>query len=215
MGLPATTGIVCFRIYSNPIKMGRKVQQDVLMCWKLSIFPVNVKLAEGGQKCSESLATHGPAHVFGHYPWVQRAKKNVASSAAHKSVIFASPHAKFSSWDITARRNGVSAEGHYTCVSSPHLPPPSYRHHATQSVSQSGVDASLPPSVSYSTRDCCCWQRISVAAIPGVLLLLVSVDSRGFLSGDTALRETCCVECVYLCSSCSQATNERPTRRAT
>ena len=127
--------------------MGRKVQQDVLMCWKLSIFPVNVKLAEGGQKCSESLATHGPAHVFGHYPWVQRAKKNVASSAAHKSVIFASPHAKFSSWDITARRNGVSAEGHYTCVSSPHLPPPSYRHHATQSVSQSGVDASLPPSL--------------------------------------------------------------------
>ena len=134
------------------------------------------------------MATHGPAaHVFPHSPWVQRAKKNVAS-AAHKSVIFASPspHAKFSSWDIiAARRNGVSAEGHYTCISSPHLPPPSYRHHA----SQSGVDASLRPS--YSARDCCCWQRISVAAIPGVLLFL-SVDSIGIFYW----RYRCCVECV-------------------
>ena len=93
----------------------------------------------------------------------------------HKSVII------FATRKIFDLGHHETAEGHYTCVSSSHL------RHASW---QAGRRGSKPPS--YSTLDCCCWQWLSVAAMPGVHLCL---RLRGvFFSDGRCNTETRCVE---------------------
>ena len=97
-------------------------------------------LSKGSTEVTE-MTGHPRFSLFPYSTWVQRAKKccpPLMTEAVHKSVIFTSPHAKFSSFNITKRPRVITRVFHRQFVTSP----PSWQQ-AAMPLGAGSIDASL------------------------------------------------------------------------